>query len=92
MSKDISLDFMLPVQEVERDGRSYRLEASEAELAALAERFNLIEFGSLKADIEVKDAARSRAFLSPARLTLPSPSAVSSRLSRSRKRCPHRLN
>ncbi|WP_020398835.1 YceD family protein [Kordiimonas gwangyangensis] len=55
MSKDISLDFMLPVQEVERDGRSYRLEASEAELAALAERFNLIEFGSLKADIEVKD-------------------------------------
>ena len=55
MSKDISLGFMLPVQEVERSGRSYRLDASQSDLASLAERFNLIEFKSLTADIQVKD-------------------------------------
>ncbi len=55
MSKDISLDFKLPVQEVEREGRSYHLEATEAERKALAERFGLIGFGSLVADLEVRD-------------------------------------
>lgn len=55
MSKDISLDFMLPVQEVERAGRSYHLDASETERKMLAERFNLIDVKSLTADVEVKD-------------------------------------
>ena len=55
MSKDISIGFMLPVQEVERDGRSYHLEASEADCKALVERFDLVDFKKLTADVTVQD-------------------------------------
>ncbi|WP_417449020.1 YceD family protein [Kordiimonas sp.] len=55
MSKDISLTFSLAVSEVDREGRRYRLRASEEECKALAGRFDLVDFSRLEADVEVKD-------------------------------------
>ncbi|WP_262691537.1 YceD family protein [Kordiimonas aestuarii] len=55
MSKEISLNFTLPLTDVDREGRAYHLEASEEECNALAERFDLAGFSALKADVQVKD-------------------------------------
>ncbi|WP_417461788.1 YceD family protein [Kordiimonas sp.] len=60
MSSKISLGFVLTVDEVERTGRAYSFEASEAERATLTERFDLVDIAGFRADFEVKDRGEAQ--------------------------------
>ncbi|WP_417463560.1 YceD family protein [Kordiimonas sp.] len=60
MSTNISLDFVLAADEVDRSGRKYSFEASDAERAVLAERFGLIDLAIFRADVEVKDQGEAQ--------------------------------
>ncbi len=56
MADTHSLDFSLDVSELEREPKTFDLAATDAQRAALAERFGLIDLASLEGVMSVHDA------------------------------------
>ena len=69
MTNPHSLAFILPVAEVEREGRDYRFAASEDERRVLADRFDLVSVEALSADVTVRDAGTEQGILVSGTLT-----------------------
>lgn len=56
MADTHSLDFLLDISELEREPKTFDLEATDVQRAAIVERFGLIDLASLSGSVSVHDA------------------------------------